>query len=276
LTESIGITRRFQKEVAHLVSRAAPDLEKTDVAQAVSELQAGLNRARQDQAILKQYTEEIDALESKILQARIALNTHEAQTASLLRAAHCGKEEDLDQAEERSNEYVELKGKLSDVESTLAQIAEGVSLADLENQAGKLDPDAVPGQIETLSREIEARLDPEIQQLSETVGKEKSEMAGMDGKGLAAELAEASQEVLARIMRLTERFIRVKLATKVLRDVIESYRAEHQDPVLKIASRYFKELTLGSFTALRTDLDDHGQAILIGVRPAGRGSKWRE
>jgi len=101
------------------------------------------------------------------------------------------------------------------------------------------------------------------------MGKEKSEMARMDGSSLAAEMAEASQEVLARIMRLTERFIRVKLATKVLSDVIESYRAEHQGPVLKIASRYFEELTLGSFAALRTDIDDKGQAILIGVRPGG-------
>jgi uncharacterized protein YhaN len=91
----------------------------------------------------------------------------------------------------------------------------------------------------------------------------------MDGSGLAAELAEASQEVLAGIRRLTERFIRVKLASKVLRDVIESYRAEHQDPVLKIASGTFKDLTLSSFTALRTDIDDQGQAILIGVRPDG-------
>jgi uncharacterized protein YhaN len=261
--------RDFQKEVGHLVGMLAPELEKSEVVHAVSELQAKLNRARQDQAVLKQLLEEIETLENKILQARIALKTHEAQAASLLRAAHCEKEEDLDQAEERSNEYVEFKGKLSDVESTLAQIGEGISLADLENQAEKLDPDAVPGQIETLAREIEVRLDPEIQQLSETMGKEKSEMARMDGSGLASELAEASQEVLAGIRRLTERFIRVKLASKVLRDVIESYRAEHQDPVLKIAAGTFRDLTLSSFTDLRTDIDDQGQAILIGVRPDG-------
>ena len=94
-------------------------------------------------------------------------------------------------------------------------------------------------------------------------------MARMDGGGRAAELADASQQVLAKVRRLTERFIRVKLAAKILRDVIERYRAEHQDPVLKIASRYFKDLTLGSFIALRADVDDQGQAILIGVRPDG-------
>ena len=91
----------------------------------------------------------------------------------------------------------------------------------------------------------------------------------MDGSASAAELADASQQVLARIRRLTERFIRVKLSTKILLDVIESYTAEHQDPVLKIASGYFKKITLSSFTGLRTDIGDQGKAILIGVRPDG-------
>jgi len=74
---------------------------------------------------------------------------------------------------------------------------------------------------------------------------------------------------LSKIRRLTDRYIRVKLSTKILREEIESYRAENQDPVLKIASRYFSELTLGSIAGLRTDIDDQGQPILIGVRPNG-------
>lgn len=259
----------FQKEVAHLVGQVAPDLEKADLVQAVSELQARLNRAWQDQAVLRQLLEEMDTLQKKVLQAETTLKSHQAQMASLLRVAGCAREEELEQAEGRSNEYVELRRHLSDVDSALAQIAEGVPFSDLENQARSLDPDAVPGRIEALSHEIETRLDPEIQRLSETLGKEKSEMARMDGSSLAADLSEASQEVLARIRRLTERYMRVKLATRVLRDVIEGYRAEHQDPVLRIASRYFREITLGSFTDLRTDMDDQGQAVLIGVRPDG-------
>ena len=52
-------------------------------------------------------------------------------------------------------------------------------------------------------------------------------------------------------------------------DVIERYRAEHQDPLLEKASRYFKNITLGSFRELRTDVNDQGRPILIGVRPDG-------
>ena len=159
--------------------------------------------------------------------------------------------------------------KLSDVESTLAQIAEGTPFAELEDQIQGVDPDALPGQIQALSHEIEDRLDPEIQQLTEAIGREKNEMAKMDGSDRAAEFQEASQQVLAKIRRLTEHFIRVKLSSKILMDVIESYRTEHQGPILKAASGYFKDITLDSFAGLRTDIDDQGKSILIGVRPDG-------
>ena len=39
----------------------------------------------------------------------------------------------------------------------------------------------------------------------------------------------------------------------VLKDEIERYREEHQEPVLQIASKFFSRLTLGSFAGLRAD-----------------------
>jgi uncharacterized protein YhaN len=271
-TRIAGIDRDnqdFKKELDALVMQIAPDLGGAELVQAVFSLEARLNAARQDQAVLEKYLEEMGLLDKEILEAQTSLENNAKRMATLLQTACCRTEEGLNEAEQRSGEYLQLKQKLSEVESALAQTAEGVSLAELEDQGNNVDPDAIPGRIETLSREIEDRLDPEIRGLSETIGKEKTEMARMDGGGRAAELADASQQILAKIRRLTARFIRVKLAAKILLDGIESYRAEHQDPVLKIASGHFKSLTLGSFAALRTDVDDHGHAILIGVRPSG-------
>jgi len=52
-----------------------------------------------------------------------------------------------------------------------------------------------------------------------------------------------------------------------LNQEIERFRAENQDPVLRIASKYFRQLTLSSFEGLRTDEDDHGRPVLVGLRP---------
>jgi uncharacterized protein YhaN len=88
----------------------------------------------------------------------------------------------------------------------------------------------------------------------------------MDGRDLAAQKAEEAQHELASIRRQAEQFTRLRLAGKVLEEAIERYRVENQDPVLALAGEYFRELTLGSFHALRTDVDDRGEQIIVGLR----------
>jgi uncharacterized protein YhaN len=69
------------------------------------------------------------------------------------------------------------------------------------------------------------------------------------------------------VRRLADRYIRVRLGSQLLKKEIERYRQENQDPILKAASGYFSDLTLGSFSGLRSDVDDHGSPILVGVCP---------
>jgi len=267
-----GINRdagEFETNILALTQEIATDLSNLEAPQAVAQLKGRLGRASQEQAVLRQYAEEIEGQEKVIAVSRMELAACEAQVVVQHQLAGCESEDLLNEAERRSCNYLTLKDKLAEVEVTLARIAEGVSLAELEGQAQGLDPDELPGRIEGLINEIEGTLGPEIRQLSECIGREKSELARMDGSAKAEELAEDAQQVLTKIRRLTERYIRVKLASKFLRAEIERYRAENQDPVLKIAARYFCELTLGSLPGLRTDTDEQGQPVLVGVRGNG-------
>jgi uncharacterized protein YhaN len=259
----------FEEEVRALCLLLAPELADLDTPQAVAQLKTGLGRANQDQTLLQQYHDESTLLETARLEAHTGLARLDEQLADLRRLSGCQTDEQLYDAEWRSCELLKLQEKQEEVEDTLVRLAEGVALAELDQQAQTINPDDLPGRLEWLTTEIEGTLDPAIRQVSETIGREKNELARMDGSARAAELAESSQQLLARIRHLTERFIRVKLATKLLREEIERYRAENQDPVLKIASRYFNQLTLGSCSGLRTDLDDQGQPVLIGIRPNG-------
>lgn len=261
--------RDFEARILNLAQEIAPDLRDLPPPQAVAQLKARLGRASQEQAVLRQYARESEARKKAIVASGLALADYDEQLALLRRLAGCAGEEQLSEAEHRSREYLKVKDKLAEVEVSLARIGEGIAPTALEEQAQGLDPDGLPGRIVALTSEIEGTLDPEIRQLSETIGREKNELARMDGSGTAAELADAAQQALAKIRRLTERYIRVRLAAKFLREEIERYRAENQDPVLHLAARYFRELTLGSLVGLRTDLDEQGQPLLVGVRPNG-------
>jgi len=89
----------------------------------------------------------------------------------------------------------------------------------------------------------------------------------MDGSGKAAEKEEEAQQALTKVRRLADNYVRLRIAALVLKREVDRYRQENQDPILKIAARYFSELTLGAFSGLRADIDDSGKPILVGVCP---------
>ena len=262
-------TQLFEEDVKRLVQKIAADLTTADAQPAVTELKRRLGQAFQEQAIVQRNNEELESLEKELIMTGTDLRSCEEQLEAMRLSAHCNTREELLEAEERSSTCTTLKNRLFELETRLTRIAEGTALATLDAQAEAVDPDELPGRIDSLNKEISNLLDPEIQQLSESIGRKRNELDRMDGSGKAAELADAVQHSLTKIRRLTDRYIRIKLAEKILRDETERYRNENEAPLLKIASRYFNELTMGSFTALRTDSDDHGKLILIGLRPDG-------
>jgi uncharacterized protein YhaN len=75
--------------------------------------------------------------------------------------------------------------------------------------------------------------------------------------------------VLVWVRSNAEQFVRVKLASRILRDEIERYRQQHQGPLLERASEHFAVLTLGSFAGLQADFNEKDEPVLVGVRPDG-------
>jgi uncharacterized protein YhaN len=265
-----GIDRdvdKFTDDVHTLLKEASPDLKDLSPDQSVIKLHSLLGKARQDSELLKTNNAEVEALAAEIEGTEKTQQSLDKQMAELLLAAKCDKAVELPEVISKFNEQQRLQKKISEAESTLAKVSEGVSREEIKRQATEVNVDELPGQITSLKRQIEEELHPKIKNTSEIIGEENKELQLMDGSTQAAEASEKMEQVAARIRRLVDQFTRIKLATVVLKDEIERYREEHQDPVLKIASKYFSELTLGSFAGLRTDVADNGNLILVGVRP---------
>lgn len=256
----------FEENTLALASKIAPDLQGLEISEMVSRLKQRLDEASKSQVLMQDCQREIGELESAIASGKAELESLNEKMGEIYKTARCETEEELDEAERRSSEYQGNREKLDEVESALARVAEGIALEDLEKEAAEMDPDALPEMISSIADEIDNTLDPEIRGIHETIGREKNELARMDGSGLAAETVEKSQGVLAKIGRLSDRYIRLSLASKVLRDSMERYRSENQDPILRIASDYFEKLTMGSFSGLRTDTDDQGRPLIMGIR----------
>jgi len=259
-------TVTFTSDVQALLEKTVPDLRDLTPDQAVLQLHALLGKARQDDELLKKGKIEIEELRAEIESAKSRGKSLNGQMTEFFSIARCGNAVDLVESIKNSLEYQRLQAKISDVESSLAKVTEGVPLDKIISQADSVEIDELPGEIAFLQRQIEDDLYPRLKDVLKLIGKEKGELQRMDGNAQAAEAAEGMAQVGARIQRLVGEYIRMKVAAAVLRNEIERYRKEHQDPVLQIASRLFVELTLGSFAGLRTDVDDGGNSILVGMR----------
>lgn len=267
-----GIDRdaaQLDQAVKALLAKVAPEISGLPLDQAILQLRLLLGQAQKDGALHAELTKNQSTLQEEIQATERIFQFAGEQMSELLLLAKCHNPTDLPAIIERFAEYQWLRQKIVEHGENLAKIGAGVPLAEICTQAAAVNIDELPVLMEGLHRDTRERLNPEINHLSQVVGEESTRLAAMDGGARAAELTEAMERELALIRRLAGRYALVKLAARVLQQAIDRYREEHQDPVLRIAAGYFQKLTLGSFGGLRTDVDDAGQPVLVGVRENG-------
>ena len=260
----------FCEQVSAMVAEISPEFGALAADQAVMRLNVLLSESRSRQSRREQLDEQMQQLQQQIHECAATIARMHERLAALCREARCESQAELEAAERRSGEYSQLKRQIREIEQEILEAGDGASLATLEQEAGKEEADALPGRIDALSREIDEVLEPKRTTLAENKGRQEKELEIMDGGDRAARLSEQSQEVLAAIRAHAERYVRVKLAARILRDQIERYRQENQGPLLQRASEHFAQLTRLSFEGLRADFNERDEPVLVGLRPDGQ------
>ncbi len=260
----------LEKEVKDLLRQVDSGMLSLPVDQAISNLRKKLDQAQDDRIRYDQLSEDIDALQSEISNVDKSLIEMNEQMSELLKIGQCQKPEELGPIIERFRQYQQCHENITAVEARLAKIGGGATADELAEQATEVDADELSGRIEKLRQDIEENLNPAINKISQEIGETTNQLRVMDGSAKAAEAREEMEQELTRLRRLAERYFRIKLASRILQQEIDRYREEHQDPVMKIASRYFGNLTLNSFIGLKADVDDNNEPILVGIRPDGK------
>jgi uncharacterized protein YhaN len=256
----------FNPSVTRLLEQLAPDLMKLPVDQAVADLYDRLQVASNAQTELQGLQKQLATETVKRDAARSDTERWQSQIADLCRQAGCGSPDELAEREQRSRRRAELEDQLRNISTQLEVLASGSSSSDeFIGNVKSFDPDRLQAELATLDQEI-AELDEEREQVVKTLTERQVELRRMDGSGLAAAGQEQVEHLLAAIRGDSEQYIRLRLASVLLRRAIERHREASQGPVLARASKSFSELTLNSFSSLRADYDSKGNAVLMGVR----------
>ena len=259
----------FRSQVASVVASIAPELAALPADDAVMRLNALLSKNRSRLSKRQQIGEQLEQAQQEIQDSKATIQTMTDRLDALCKEAKRDSHADLEEAERKSAQYLKIKASLDAVGQEILEAGEGATVAALEVEAEGVDPDALPGQIKTLKNRIDDELEPKRTELAEAKGREEKELELMDGSDHAAALADRAQAILAGIRSDAERYVRLRLAGRILRDEIERYRKENQGPLVKRASEHFAALTLGSFEGLMTDFNEKDTPVLAGIRPHG-------
>ena len=258
--------REFERDTEKLVQEVAEDLVGDSVDRCVRQLHDRLTAAGKEQALFDKYEKESEVLDKDIRASDLALAGARRELESLLAIAGCTAEEELVQVEQNTAEYGRLAEGLAEVEQDLLDIAGDTGIEALASRVEEVECDSLPGELHALEERISRELDPAIRSLAEQKGEAGKALEQMHGSEEAARKAEKLESTLAALRLETDHYLRLQVGVDLLRREIEAFRRQNQDPVLTIGSRIFAELTLDSFSGLKTDLDDRGEPVLVGVR----------
>jgi len=259
----------FAGNVLALIEAAAADLAGMPAEQAAVELNRRLNQTRTAASKKHTFDRQLKAEKKREKKAADTLTDIQSQLDSMCRDAGCDNHQELAEAERRSERRRRIESELAGLDDRLRESSAGATVDEFIKDALLEDPDGINTQIRVLEDSIAAQT-LEKSELDQTIGSERTELGKMDGSARAAELAEETQMLLGRIESDVEKYAGLKLATTVLNLAVERYRAKNQGPVLKHADLLFSQLTQQSFAGLRLEFDDHGQPVLVGVRPGGK------
>ncbi|MBC7852508.1 MAG: AAA family ATPase [Pirellulaceae bacterium] len=265
-----GIDERanvFAHTLDDLIARIAPDLAALSADAAVTELRKRLEGARQSQArrqeLQRTKTESLARLE----EAQTCVTALQEQLTAMCREARCKQPEELAAVEHQAQRKRQLDDDLRELNDRLYQSCGSHPLDEFISAALAKSRDEWQQELDESGRALK-ELQQEHTREVEAAQAARSALKLMDGGAAAAQAEEDAQELLARISAHAEQFARLKLASVLLRKAIERYREKNEGPVVTRASELFAELTLGSFTGMKTEFDEKGKPILVGLRPA--------
>ncbi|MDY6837389.1 MAG: AAA family ATPase [Thermodesulfobacteriota bacterium] len=258
--------KEFEKKVFAFADSVGFKRDGQEANTIAAQLNRDLSESREARASLKKIETQKKEIKEEIEEADITIRTALDQLASLRDQANVETDDALESAGENSRKMRELKQKIETLEQELSRNGDGLSIQELEQEAGEADVDAIEGELERVSSELK-----EIQEKRDILRDQRqtlqNEIQTKDGSAAAASASEEAEQLLATMVSGAEQYLRLKIAALILEQRIEDYRKKNQAPVLARAGELFSKLTLESYANLRDELDDKGKPVLLGVRP---------
>jgi len=155
---------------------------------------------------------------------------------------------------------------VGDLRVNLAGLAQTESVEAFVERVQKEDGTGLQSEIEGLIEEVE-QIDRDIEVARASRQEWEGQRTGMENAQDAAARHEQEAAFAASAMLAdAERFVRLRVAVALLRGQIDTFRRQNQGPFMEKASRWFAEITGGSFRGIGTSYRNGDEPVIAGLR----------
>jgi uncharacterized protein YhaN len=262
--------RVFEEKLHAFLTAFAPVRLGLPPEQAVDALKEAIAKGGRDKATRTSLCSQLDEWRENLVRAQDDSRALESQLAALLEAAGCATLQELTALESRCAEARRLDADIKALTDQIAVLAGNRPLPEFIVEVDNEDPDKAAACLARVSgelRELQSENDKVVQQ----IGACQEQQRAMDGRAAAAEAAQQAQEMLAELRDGVEKYLRLRLAAKVLKAEVERYRERNQGPLLRRAGEIFAIVTEGRFLGLEASYEAGDEPVLVGIR--GNGDK---
>jgi len=255
----------YSEQVFSLINELGAEGLGTEADVAIKGLALRLATAKKEAAKAEQTAQDITVLEGKVSQAE----GEHTSAAGNLEALCVNLPETLARAEQiaalEAREAV--LQRLRERRKTVSSLSQGQSEEEMRTALEKFDEESAGIEIFNLGTQ-EAALSEDISQAYAQMKKVQDELDQLQ-KGVGAEGAVQKQKIAEAEMVQNARAWAVKrFAQILLTQVVEQYRSQQEQPLLKRAGEFFSLLTALRFIGIEHQFDDNDTARLLGRRNA--------
>lgn len=259
---------RLGDAVATLARLYAPELAPLPPSECADQLVRSYRKAEDEQRERLRLDADVRSKAELVRVCDEQMRDAETRLAALMARAAVSSVAELEPMEQAAAAAARCDRELREVDDQLLAAGEGAATSELIEQTRELDPDAVRARIAEVETEMEDIAESQ-RELHQRIGSLEAGMQHQENAEGAADAATEAQEHLAAIKSYVRKYLRLRLASIVIRREIERYRERNQGPLIARASALFPRLTLGHYTGLRVGFDAGDEPVLRCVNDAG-------
>jgi uncharacterized protein YhaN len=225
-----------------------------------------LQKAQTDAARHAELAHQLEDEAGLLAKAETDVAGAEAEVARLAALAGIATREDLEGLLHRLAEWAEAEAAVLAQRDALQGPARGEPLDAFIARVQAEDRNGLAVEAASLRERVvvlAGKRDDQLKDVSRCEAeRQRLERAGSE----AAEHLQAARHAVVGIRHDVARYLRLRLATALLREQIEQFRRQNQGPLLRRAGEIFAAVTGGSFEGLGTGFGDDDAPVLVGIR----------